>query len=303
MSKLVLTQGCIAEPIANFNKTFDGYDEGATSAQVEYQISSGVKGLVANSFAGDALFLRDDMDIRHVALLAKLAAGRVPVFAQVIDNGTWPAVEKIKKYRDAGADVVLVAQPAYFEKKAALQRHFEIIFESAPDVTMGIHNGPDLGVTLTPELQAHIANYFDNCAYLINSTQSMAHIQTLHLLVKNPNVRFLEGTESTILAAMADGSHGAMSSLAALVPKLVSGLCDAWLAGDWKLARDLNDKVIWLDYINERAASGDRIRFLADLLGKFPGGHPVAPRNPISEADAQYLRAEYAKLDWLPSFL
>lgn len=303
MSNLVLTQGCIAEPIANYNKTFDGYDEGATKVQIDYQIASGVKGLVANSFAGDALFLRDDMDIRHVALLAKLAAGRVPVFAQVIDNGTWPAVEKIKKYRDAGADVVLVAQPAYFERKAALQRHFETIFESVSDVTMGIHNGPDLGATLSPELLAHIANHFDHCAYLVNSTQSMAHIQTLHLLVKNPNVRFLEGTESTILAAMADGSHGAMSELGALVPKLVSGLCEAWLSGDWKTARDLNDKVVWLDYINERVNSGDRTRFLADLLGKFPGGHPIAPRNSIHEADAQYLRDEYAKLDWLPSFL
>jgi len=299
MSKYVLTQGAITEVVGCYTKDYR-IDNGAMKAQIDFQCDAGIKGIFGNSLSSNCQLLHDNMDEDLVRIMVKAADGRIPVMVQVFENNLSRAQEKLKIYKNMGADVILLSQP-YMRgmTEDGLRRYFCTLFEQGEGVTMGLHNSPNRFGYFGPEIIAEMANRYEHCVYIKNATLSMSHIQRLHLLVKNPDFRYYEGSDSTILATMVGGGHGVVSAISSLFPKIVIDLCDACLAGDWETAKLLNNRVSWLRYIDYLPTSGSIMRFMADSIGAFPGGPEMPPNQPLTEEDREILRREYAKLDWI----
>lgn len=299
MFKMISFKGAITETYIPWTADF-AIDAAALQAQVDYQLSMGIKGLFGIGLtATEKLYLEPGQAEEYVDLLVKFADGRVPVMANVMENSTAKALQVMKSYEASGADALCITQPyGNSLSKDALRRHFETLLE-ATDKPIGIYNMPPAGYTLAPEFIAELSAKYEHLVYYKNSTQNMVHLQTVMTLIDKPHFEYLEGSDGTILASIAVGGHGVISSISNFLPKLIIDLCDAALAQDMPRAKELNDLVTKVRNINKKVGSGLAHKYLVELLKCSPGGAAKPPLSDISDADKAFLREEYTKLGLL----
>ena len=95
---------------------FDGgntVDEAKMKALVDWQIESGIKGILVLGGSGEYVSITMKERVRAVKAAAEAAAGRVPIVAGVLEPGIGDSVEAAKLFQEAGADVPLVLTPYY----------------------------------------------------------------------------------------------------------------------------------------------------------------------------------------------
>lgn len=88
-------------------------NEAQMKALVDWQIKSGIKGVLVLGGSGEYVALTMEERIRAVKAAVEVAAGRVPVIAGVLEPGICDSVEAAKLFQEAGADVPLVLTPYY----------------------------------------------------------------------------------------------------------------------------------------------------------------------------------------------
>src|SRR5215510_323742 len=117
-------QGCMTALVTPFR---DGrLDLDALTRLVEWQIESGVDGLVAVGTTGESATLSVKEHVDVIAHVVKVAAGRVPVLAGAGGNATSEALELTHASQEAGADALLHVTPYYNKPtQEGLYRHFE----------------------------------------------------------------------------------------------------------------------------------------------------------------------------------
>src|SRR5579883_868352 len=112
-------------PFKNDAVDFDGFRR-----FVEFQIKSGIHGIVPVGTTGESPTLshEEHMDVIRAAI--ETAKKRVPVIAGTGSNSTREAVELTKLSHEAGADAMLVVAPYYNKpSQEGLFRHFATIAE------------------------------------------------------------------------------------------------------------------------------------------------------------------------------
>src|SRR5580765_6959673 len=88
-------------------------DEARFREQVEFQIKSGIDGLVPVGTTGESPTLDFPEHERVIALTVEIARGRVPVIAGTGGNATSEALELHNYARRAGATACLSVNPYY----------------------------------------------------------------------------------------------------------------------------------------------------------------------------------------------
>ena len=88
-------------------------DEKRLVENVEYQIKSGINGLVPCGTTGESPTLSHEEHKRVIEIVIKSAAGRVPVIAGTGSNSTEEALELTAHAKNAGADAALIVSPYY----------------------------------------------------------------------------------------------------------------------------------------------------------------------------------------------
>ena len=80
---------------------------------IDWQIESGINGLVVCGTTGEASTMTDDEHREAIAFTVKRSAGRVPVIAGTGSNDTAYCLDLIKCAAEAGADAALTVTPYY----------------------------------------------------------------------------------------------------------------------------------------------------------------------------------------------
>ena len=98
---------------------------------VEYQIKSGINGLVPVGTTGESPTMSHEEHMRVVELCVEAAAKRVPVIAGTGSNSTSEAITLTKHAKKAGAAACLVVTPYYNKPtQEGLYQHYKAIAES-----------------------------------------------------------------------------------------------------------------------------------------------------------------------------
>ena len=133
-------------------------DEKALRELIEFQIESGIDGLVPCGTTGESPTLTHDEHDRVIEITIDAAKKRVPVIAGTGSNSTAEALRLTKHACEAGADGALIACPYYNKPtQEGLYLHFQLI---AQNVSIPIipYNVPGrTGVNMSPELLARLA--------------------------------------------------------------------------------------------------------------------------------------------------
>jgi len=195
---------------------------------VDWQIESGIHGLIPLGSTGEFMSMSDD----EIALVAKTvidrAAGRVPVLIGTTAEDTRAAVRLSRRAETQGADGVMVLPPFYCTPSDdELYLHYKTISD-AIGIPIMVYNNPAVAnVDLKPPLVARLSQ-IDNCRYIKESTLEVTRVRDIMRLSEGRMAVFggIMGFESYVEGAVgwaAVPSNGAPTAMARLYGLVQAG--------------------------------------------------------------------------------
>lgn len=240
-------QGAITAIVTPFLENGD-LDLGSLKKLVEFQIKNGIDGLVPCGSTGEAATLSDEEKKLVIKTMVEQVKKRVPVIAGAGSNDTKKAVQLSKMAKEAGADALLHVTP-YYNKPTpkGLIAHFQAIADSC-DLPIILYNVPGrTGSNVTGETTLKIAKQVPQ---VVGIKEASGNINQIMDIIKGASKNFsiLSGDDVMTFPIMAMGADGIISVASNEIPKQMSMLTKAALAGDWEKARKLHFE--WFDLMN-----------------------------------------------------
>ena len=207
-------------------------DVGAYRASIEWYIARGVGGVYANCLSSEMYLLDDHERLVLVTEAVKAARGRVPVAATGnLGETIEQHVAFCRRVTDAGADVVMLVVPPFYDNDADLERYYLAIAKEV-DGPLGLYECPvprpyHLGVELVRTL-AQTGRFF---AFKETSCD-LAKIKALLDVTRDTPLSLLQANTPYLLEFIKAGGPGTMSIAAIWLPDLVAAVIDKGLAGD-----------------------------------------------------------------------
>ena len=241
-------------------------DEIALRSIIDWQIAQCTQGLVPVGTTGESPTLDHGEHKRVVEICVESANGRVPVIAGAGSNATAEAIEFTRHAKEAGADAVLSVAPYYNKPtQEGLYRHFAAIAE-AVDIPIILYNIPGRSVVeIAVETMARLAS-IANIIGVKDATGNLARANRDRAALPKDFIR-LSGEDSTSLGFMAHGGQGCISVTSNVAPRLCAEFQLACLAGDFRTALALQDKLMPLHDALFCEASPAPTKYAASLLG------------------------------------
>jgi 4-hydroxy-tetrahydrodipicolinate synthase len=282
-----MIQGSLTALITPFR---DGtVDERAFIALVERQIAAGTHGLVPCGTTGESPTLSHAEHRRVVELCVKTAAGRVPVIAGAGSNSTVESMELVAHAKAVGADAALVVT-GYYNKpsQAGLLAHFEVLNE-ATDIPLFIYNVPSRTIVdISVETMGALAK-LKNVMGVKDASGDLGRVG-LHSDLCGADFIQLSGNDESAVGFNAQGGKGCISVTANVAPELCSQMQTASLSGDFKTARQINDRLAALHKVLFIEPSPAPIKYACSLLG-ICAEDVRLPLLPVSDAGKEKIRA------------
>ena len=275
-----LFKGSITALITPFR---DGkVDAQAFRKLVEWQIDQGTHGLVPCGTTGESPTLTHDEHKQVIEICIEVAAGRVPVIAGTGSNSTAEAVELTRHAKEAGADGALVVTPYYNKPtQEGLYLHYKAINDCA-DIPILIYNIPGRSVVdMSVDTMARLFK-LSNIVGVKDATANMARVSQQRAAMGSDFIQ-LSGEDATALGFMAHGGAGCISVTANIAPALCSEFQLACLAGNFRLALQLQDRLMPLHDSLFVESNPGPVKFAAAKLG-LCNGETRLPLAPIGAA-------------------
>jgi 4-hydroxy-tetrahydrodipicolinate synthase len=239
-----MIQGSLPAIVTPMNE--DGsLDLPALRRLLDWHITEGSDGIVIVGTTGESPTV--DMD-EHCALIratVEHVAGRIPVIAGTGANSTSEAIELAQCAKLAGADAHLSVVPYYNKPtQEGLYRHFKAIAE-AVDLPLILYNVPCRTVAdMSNDTTLRLAKL----PRVIGIKDATGNLERGTDLIKRapPGFAVYSGDDATALALVLLGGNGTISVTANVAPKLMHAMIFSGLAGDVKVAREINAQLLGL---------------------------------------------------------
>jgi 4-hydroxy-tetrahydrodipicolinate synthase len=255
---------------------------------IDWHIGEGTHGIVVVGTTGESPTVDPEEHGELVRRAVKAVGGRVPVIAGTGGNSTREAIELTAHAKRVGADATLQVVPYYNKPpQEGLYRHFRAVAE-AVDLPVILYNVPgrtvaDLGTETTVRL-AQVPGIVG----LKDATGDLA--RAAELLRRLPaDFALYSGNDDSALALMLLGGRGVISVTANVAPRLMRQLCDAALAPDIALARQINARLMPLHARLFVEPNPIPVKWALHRMGKIQGGIrlPLVPLSPAGREAVQ----------------
>ena len=210
---------------------------------IEWQIQSGIDGLVPCGSTGESATLTHAEHDAVVKLTIEQARRRVPVIAGTGSNSTAEAIRLTVAAAEMGADGALLLSP-YYNKPTqdGIYRHYKTVAASV-QIPILLYNIPGRTASnITPETIARLAE-IKNIVGIKEASGSMDQASDI-LKLAGDNITILSGDDSLTVPLIALGAQGVISTCSNAVPREMHDLADAALAGDFAKSREMHFKLL-----------------------------------------------------------
>ncbi len=230
-------RGVYTALITPFHKD-GGVDEEAFRRIVEFQIESGISGLVPCGTTGESPTLSHDEHDRVIELTIEYAAGRVPVIAGTGSNATSEAVRLSKHAEEAGADALLLVNPYYNKPtQKGLYLHFKAIADavSIPCFVYNIKGRTGINVE-TPTL----VRLMNDCSNIVGVKEASGNLDQMKDVIENRHEGFsvLSGDDNMTYPLVQAGGDGVISVASNLIPRRMVEFVHSALEGKAEAAAE-----------------------------------------------------------------
>jgi 4-hydroxy-tetrahydrodipicolinate synthase len=243
-------------------------DESALRNLIDWQIDSGIQGLVPVGTTGESPTLSHEEHKRVVEIAIAEARGRVPVIAGAGSNNTREAIELAIHAEKAGASAVLVVTPYYNKpNQEGLFQHFRAI-DAAVGIPIVIYNIPPRSVIdMSVDTMKRCYGELRNIVGVKDATGNVGRI-SLQRQAMGPDFLQFSGDDITALSCFAAGAVGCISVVSNVAPGLCAKLMSAAAAGEFAKALAVQDKLVPLHVATFLEAGVTGAKTGLNLLGR-----------------------------------
>ena len=213
---------------------------------INFQIDSGISGLVAVGTTGESATIDFSDHIKLIKFFVESADGRVKIIAGTGANSTEEAVLLTKAAKDSGADAALLVSPYYNKppQEGIYRHHMKIADEvNLPQI---LYNVPSRTASfIEPETVLKLSSH-ENIIGIKDATGDMQnHKKVLDLCKKeidSENFLLYSGDDFSFLEFLKLGGHGTISVTSNVVPNLVANICNL-INSNFQEAKKLDDSL------------------------------------------------------------
>ena len=213
---------------------------------INYQINSGISGLVAVGTTGESATIDFKDHIKLIEFFVKINKGRVHIIAGTGANSTEEALHLTKEAKNAGADAALLVSPYYNKppQEGIYYHHMKIADEV--DIPQILYNVPSRTASfIEPETVLRLSSH-KNIIGIKDATGDMKnHSEVLKLCkeeIENKNFLLYSGDDFSSLEFLKNGGHGTISVTSNVVPDIVSEICKV-VDNNYSKAKELDDSL------------------------------------------------------------
>ena len=209
---------------------------------VNWHVEQGSHGLVPVGTTGESPTLSHAEHDEVVAIVVEEAAGRFPIIAGAGSNSTRETVRLVTAAKDAGADAALVVSPYYNKPtQAGLLAHFTAAADCGLPIIL--YNIPGRSVVdILPDTMGKLAEH-EMIIGVKDATGDVSRVPQQRITCGTDFIQ-LSGEDATALGYNAHGGIGCISVTANVAPALCAEFQTATLAGDYKKALELLDRLM-----------------------------------------------------------
>ncbi|WP_445944986.1 4-hydroxy-tetrahydrodipicolinate synthase [Rhizobium sp. CB3060] len=188
-------------------------------AHVEWQLLSGIDGLLACSLTGEGPALTEAERVRIIEICVELAEGKVPVIVATGTNDTAATIKETRQAQKLGADAAFVTLPYYSKpSQKGVVHHFEQLAGST-DLPLIIHNLPaHTAIDLMPATIARLAE-IPTIIGIADGSGDVARVGAWRALLPE-RIALYSAHDASALAFTMAGGRGSFSSAANIAPRL-----------------------------------------------------------------------------------
>jgi len=264
---------------------------------VEWLVEKGVDGLFPVSTVGEFVHLSFEERVRVLEIVVDQAGGRVAVTGGAGDTCAENSIRLTREAQRIGCDAAVVLPPYYYPLSQELvEKHFEAVADAVPDFPIILYNIPLFTTAISYDVVKRLSRR-PNVVGMKDSSGSM--VDMVHFMDKvriiGEDFNIMAGREDMFLPALVVGATGTMSATSGIVPEIMTGIYQAYQAGDLKKARELQFSILLLVRAMLALPFPLGFKVAAELRG-FPMGPPKQPLSHAEQYNYQGVRARIEKI-------
>lgn len=238
---------------------------------IEWHIAEGTQGFVINGTTGEAPTLTDTERYKLLEISLETVRNRVPVIAGTGTNATAETLKQTQEAFSLGVDACLIVTPYYNKPtQEGLYQHYAHIAKAVP-VPIILYNVTSRTCSdLLPETVARLSE-ISNIVGIKEASSDLARGRELLKACSKP-IDLLSGDDASALAFMLQGGKGVISVTANVQPKLMHEMCQAALAGNVRLAGEINTRLMPLHKALFVESNPVPVKWALEQLGRIEGG-------------------------------
>ncbi len=242
-------------------------DEEALRNIIAWHVEQGTNGIVPVGTTGECPTLTPKEHCRVIEITAEVAKGKMPIIAGAGSNNPVEAIEYSKVAEECGADATLHVAGYYNRpNQDGLYNHFKMLHD-ATNIPIILYNIPGRAVVnILPETVAKLAQ-LPRVIGIKDATGNLERPWLERQLITKPDFVWLSGEDSTAVSYNVAGGSGVISVTANIAPKLVAEVQALTLAGDYRQAREKQDRLMRLHKLMFKEPSPAGAKYASSLLG------------------------------------
>ncbi len=218
------------------------FDDAAMTAHVEWQLLSGIDGLLVCSLTGEGPALPAGERSRAIEICVELAESKVPVIVATGTYDTATTIEETLHAQRLRADAALVTVPYYSKPtQSGVLHHFRQLAMQT-ELPLIVHNQPShTAIDLTGATVAQLAE-IPGVVGIADSSGDISRIDRWRALLPD-RFGLYTSNDACALAFTIAGGHGCFSSAANIVPRLFQSMQHSAVFGSLAVSRSLGERL------------------------------------------------------------
>ena len=270
--------GALSEVFAAFNEK-NQIDEQKTHEYVKFLLKNNVKALFVGGIAAETMSFSDDEREKWLKAV-KSAAEKTTVIFQLKPSNIEGLKKQIKTAEENSVDIVSLSQPYPIPLS-----NNEIVdyFNNACKLTslpIMVYNEPTVGKAMDIQTLNLIIKNNKNVNFYKDSTHNMIDLHSL--ILQNPSLNVLAGSDGLIFDIMNAGGKGVVSLVVNPFPELINQEVEALQKKQLDKALELQNKILKVRSILKEGGLTAGYRYAMQLRGIDIGKAPF-PYSNINE--------------------
>ena len=201
-------------PFTDGGKTID---YAAWSRFLDWQLASGVPGIIILGTTGEFLTMTDDERGAFIEATVKHIAGRIPVLVGTMNAYTPNAVRYSRQAQDLGADGLMIIPPYYYTPTDdEIFNYYKAICEACSLPIMLYNNPFTSNVDMSAKLVGRLTKSFEQIRYIKEASQ---RIERIHAIIVESDGLMNVWAGQQVLESYKMGAKGYVNPYGNYIPR------------------------------------------------------------------------------------